>query len=94
MPTKYYYDEETKSLIDYKVVDVEPIIEANKNDQGLIDGWTPSRDMRKAATIPLIIVEKWMREGVNIYDKNCWPEVRRRLNSNEYRYLRSAEWSV
>jgi hypothetical protein len=47
--------------------------------------------MRRAASIPNSIVEKWRTElGVDIYNPDHFPAVRRLLNSSEYLYLRTA----
>lgn len=70
--------------------DVEPILEHNKALASLNDGWSPSRDMRRAASIPMIVIEQWMREGVDVFNPDHAKEVRRRLNSSEWRHLRTA----
>jgi hypothetical protein len=79
------------SLIVHRLADVEPLLEANKALATSGDGYTPSRDLRRAASIPLAIVEKWKNElGVDVFDQNDLPKVRQLLNSNEYLYLRTA----
>ena len=79
------------SLIVHRLADVEPILEANKALQNSGDGYTPSRDLRRAASIPLAIIEKWKNElGVNVFDQNDMPKVLALLDSNEYRFLRTA----
>lgn len=48
--------------------------------------------MRKVASIPLIIVEKWKRElGIDIMNKAHMPKVKQLLNDPEYRFLRTHE---
>ncbi len=69
--------------------DVEPILKRNIDFQNEHDGYTPSKDMKYVAEIPNVIIEQWNKEGVNFYDKNDWPEIKRRLNSSEYQYLRT-----
>ena len=79
------------SLIVHREADVEPLLEANKALYVSGDGYTPSREMRRAASIPLAIVEKWKNElGVDVLNPDHLPAVRRLLNSNEYLYLRTA----
>lgn len=46
--------------------------------------------MRKVAEIPLIVVEKWLKMGINIFDKNHNKKVQQLLNSNEYEGLRTS----
>lgn len=45
---------------------------------------------RKIAEIPLIVVEQWLKMGVNIFDKNDNKKVQQLLNSNEYEGLRTS----
>lgn len=88
-----YYDEGTDSLVVMTSQDVTPILDRNKElaNPGLHgDGYSPSRDLRRAASIPLIVVHQWFREGINVYDQNDWPAVKRKLNDPEYAYLRTA----
>tara|TARA_R110002020_G_scaffold287099_1_gene502589 strand:- start:31060 stop:31365 length:306 start_codon:yes stop_codon:yes gene_type:complete len=48
---------------------------------------------RRVASIPLVVVEQWMKEGINIFDMGHDPDVKRevhkRLNSVDYRHLRT-----
>lgn len=78
------------------VQDVEPILEQNKALQNSDDaGWSPTRDLRRAARIPDIIILKWrIEEGIDVFDPDHWPAVKRKLNSSEYLWLRSAPGSL
>lgn len=73
--------------------DVEPYIEQNKRELAEAPTWRPyaNTNLRKVASIPNVVVEQWMREGLNIFDPS--PETQRKiaakLNSNEYQYLRT-----
>ena len=79
------------SLIVHREADVEPLLEANKALAASGDGYSPSRELRRAASVPMAIVEKWMNEvGVNLFDPNDTPKVMALLDSNEYRHLRTA----
>jgi len=88
----HIYDAVTDRTIIETVQDVEPILERNKALQNIDDGgWSPTRALRRAATIPDIIILKWRNEeGIDVFDPNHWPAVKRKLNSNEYRWLRTA----
>ena len=48
---------------------------------------------RRVASIPNIVIEQWIKEGVNLFDMQKDPDVRKevlkRLNSPEWRYLRT-----
>ena len=55
-------------------------------------GGVATSGMRKVASIPLIVIEKWKRElGIDIMDKNDMPKIKKLLNDPEYRWLRTHE---
>lgn len=92
------YDAATDSLTIRRVQDVEPILDANKANFNDGSHWRNQAkndelgiDMRHVARIPIVVQEKWLREhGVDVFNKDHWPAVRRLLNSNEYLYLKTA----
>ena len=87
----FHFDESTqKCHIEYQE-DVEAAIECNKNRQTSgHDGYTQSRDLRHVAHIPDIIVLKWLKEdGINFFDKNHWPAIKRKLRDPDWMYLRT-----
>lgn len=92
----YKWDASEEQGIIETVQDVQPVLDANKRAQNDgTGGWSPSRELRKVGSIPNIVIEKWLvEEGINVFNKDHWPAVRRKLNSSEYRYLRSAEWNI
>lgn len=98
--TYHAYDDATKTTWIEEVQDVEPYIERNKrtqahdvggamgmNDyfrQGVKNGWA------HVATIPNGVIHKWLVEkGVNLYNKDHWPKVRKLLNDPDWRYVRT-----
>lgn len=91
MITTRFVEDADGSLIVHRESDVEPILELNKALAASGDGYTPSRELRRAASIPLAIVEKWRNElGVDVLNPDHMPKVRQLLNSNEYAFLRTA----
>lgn len=79
--------------------DVAPILEQNKQMAAHNDGYSPSREMRRVASIPYALGYKWLNEeGWWFMDAGKDPDVARKLaeklNSNEYLYLRTAEGRV
>lgn len=86
------YDPATDTTIIESVQDVAPVLERNKALQNADDrGWSPSRELRRAAAIPDIVILKWRsEEGIDVFDPNHWPAVKRKLNDPEWRYLRTA----
>jgi len=92
--TKFNYDHETDNVILHSTQDVQPLLELNKkelNNDSMYGGVATS-GMRKVASIPLIVIEKWKRElGIDIMDKNDMPKIKKLLNDPEYRWLRTHE---
>ena len=75
--------------------DITPILEANKAQATHNDGYSADRTMRRAATIPFIIGQKWLNEeGWDWRDAPRDPDVARKLvqklNDPDYAYLRTA----
>lgn len=91
MITTRFVEDSDGSLIVHREADVEPLLEANKALYTSGDGYTPSRELRRAASIPNAIIEKWRNElGVDVFNPDHKEAVRRLLNSSEYLYLRTA----
>jgi len=84
------YDPDTNITYIEAVQDVEPIIERNKALANTEHGQIGRKQCWwHAASIPNVVIAQWLKEGVNFYDKEHWPAVKRKLNSPEYRYLRT-----
>jgi hypothetical protein len=72
--------------------DVAPILERNKALRAANDGFTPSRDMARVASIPVVVQYEWLkRYGVDVFDPEDAGRIRRLLNDPEWRYLRTSE---
>lgn len=71
--------------------DVETALDLNKAMANHNDGYSPSREMRRAAHIPNIVLLQWRQE---IGSDPLAPENRawllRRLDDPDWRYLRTA----
>lgn len=88
------HDAMTDTLHVNRVQDVEPILEANKTDYinaKELSSQRYKKPMVHAARIPLIVIEQWMKIGVNIFDPS--PEMKKKvrnlLNSPEWKYLKT-----
>jgi len=86
----YDYDEAAKMHVIKSVQDVEPILTNNKRLYNLNDGYSKSREWRRAASVPNIIIEKWLRMGINAYKLEDQPKILAMLDSPEYAFLRTA----
>lgn len=91
METRYIEDEMTGDLTVVRSEDVGPALELNKALCNSGDGYSPSREWRRAASIPMVVVEKWRNElGVDVLNQDHRQKVLELLDSNEYRFLRTA----
>ena len=89
------YDPIDDTMIRSRTQECAPILERNKILLNEGDGYTPSRDMRRVASIPVVLIEKWMKEeGINAFDKNDWDKVAAKLDDPELRFLRTAPGKV
>lgn len=91
MEAYHAYDHSTGLAHIQTVQDVEPVLERNKalqntdhSKKGIQKSWW------HCASIPNVIIEKWLNEyGINFYNKDHWPAVKKLLNSPDWRYLRT-----
>lgn len=87
-------DEASDLAIIKRVADVQPIIDHNKEllNHGTYERAPGDLDMRLAASIPVDVAYLWLQKyGIRAWAKEDWPGVKRLLNSNEWRYLRTNE---
>lgn len=95
--TWHYYDDLTDETYIEEVQDVQPFLERNnrlRNDddykrKGIKEDWY------HVASIPNAVIMKWLREeGIDFYNEDHWPAIKRKLNSAEYSYLRTARGRI
>ena len=94
--TWHSYDpvtDETTIRTDFDEHNLDAVLDANKAAQN--DGTngyiSREREFKRVAEIPVAIQHKWLvEEGIDINDKNAWPQIRRKLNSSEYLWLRTS----
>lgn len=93
--TKFKYDHSEDKVVLHNVQDVEPLLELNKKEltgDSIYGTGDNVAGMRKVASIPLVVIEKWKRElGVDIMNKNDWPKIKQLLNDPENRFFRTKE---
>ena len=84
------YDHTQDKLIVKSVQDVEAILDANKAQYNPDNKRHKHDVFNHVARIPNIIIEKWLlEEGLNEFNPAHKERVRAKLNSPEYRYLRT-----
>jgi len=79
----------TYTIKSEQVVETQ-ILERNKALFNHNDGYTPSRDMQRVASIPQAVIEEYASRGINLFHPQYEPELRALLNNSDYRFLRTA----
>lgn len=89
--TVHHYDHDTRITRIERVQNLEPILERNKElAKTEHQAIGIKRNWWHAGTIPNIIIEKWLNEfGIDFFNPDHWPAVKRLLNSPDWRYLRT-----
>ena len=86
-----HYDESEDRMTIETVQDVNPYLESNKQ-QAQFGSFDKKAPMRKMASIPLVIIEKWLREeGLDVFNDDHQKRLMRKLHDPDYAYLRTLE---
>lgn len=71
--------------------DVEPVLDRNQAMATHNDGYSPSRDLRRAASIPSIVLTEYRNnKGINLLDPSHEKELKKVLNDIDFRKFRTA----
>ena len=76
--------------------DLTPIIEANKKLATMNDGMSPSREMRRVASVPVVVLQNWCQtDGISYRafrrnPKHYQKWLRRKLYDPDNRFLLTA----
>lgn len=98
--TSYILQESDSKLTIKNTQDVEPILKKNKQLITLNNGYSKSKDLKRIASIPNIVLTIWAKEynGSNNWFKIPNIErkkiLRTKLNSNEFKYFRTSEGNM
>ena len=95
-----YIQESDGKLTFHNQQNLNPLLERNKKLYTQNDGYTASRDMRRVASVPPIMLQIWAKEYNGT--RNWWalPKetqkkiMRTKLNSSEFKYFRTSEGSL
>ena len=93
--TKYFVEADGKLTIKNSQ-DVDPILQKNKRLYNLNDGYSKSKDLKRVASIPSLVLQLWAKEYNGTNNWFAIPHIERKrilklkLNSNEFRYFRTA----
>ena len=93
----FLLDEKEKQIVVKEEVNIDPHIKNNKRLYNLNDGYSKSRDLKRVASIPTLALQVWANEynGTNNWfalPKETQKKImKKKLNSSEFKYFRSAE---
>lgn len=98
--TKFHYDEMTDTTHIERVQDVEPILEYASKIRNSHVAKRPhagrySNTYTQVAVIPMVVVEKWMKEGIDFFNPDAKDKrkIREYLNG-EYKNLKTIPGQV
>ncbi|MGH6828606.1 MAG: hypothetical protein ACREFW_06825 [Rhizomicrobium sp.] len=80
--------------------DVEPILERNRAMANHNDGYTPSRDLRRLASIPNVVLLGWLNDllarGATMAESMKTLQdpkfIKRKLDDSNWAYLRTSDF--
>ena len=97
--TKYFFEDDG-TLTVKNSQDVEHILKKNKRMYNDGNGYSASKDLKRVASIPTLVLTLWAKEynGSNNWFGLPADErkkiLKRKLNSNEFRYFRTASGNL
>ena len=91
----HHYDEATGKTTIHTEQAVDAIVKANR-EQYLSghDGYTPSRDLRHVARIPLGEVARLYGKGINIMNADHWPKIAALLDTSDWMAWRTSPGKI
>lgn len=90
-----HVDDQARTVTVQRLADVEPAIESNKRAAATGDGYSPSRELRRVASIPVGVQLQWIqRFGADPLARGNEAWLRRLLNDPEWRHLRTSPGRV
>jgi len=73
----------------------DPILDYNQKLRTENDGYSPSRELRRVASIPMALIYKWKHEeGWDAFDPEHADKLKQKLNDPDYAYLRTADGRI
>jgi hypothetical protein len=71
--------------------DAQEVLDANAFDRNHSNPYTPSRDLKHVARIPVEVYMIWLNElGVDVLNPDHADKVRKLLNDSQWAYLRTS----
>ena len=91
----FHFDPLMAEVVIERQHNVNPVLESNKAKATSHDGFSPSRELREVAEIPMGVVELWKQVyGVDLFNRDHWPAVKRLLRDPDFRFMRSSPGQI
>ena len=93
-------DEMEKKIVLNEEVNRDPHLQHNKRLFNLNDGYSKSRDLKRVASIPTLALSVWANEYNGDSNWFALPKevqtkiLKTKLNSNEFKYFKTAEGKI
>ena len=93
--TTTYHQEKDKVVIE-RNIDYKPIVEHNKKLYTENNGYSKSKDLKRVASIPTLVLEIWSKEYNGDSNWFSLPSdvqkkiLKKKLNSSEFQFFRTA----
>ena len=93
-------DEMEKKIVLNEEINIDPHLQHNKTLLNLNDGYNKSRDLKRVASIPTLALDVWAKEYNGNGNWFALPKeiqskiLKTKLNSNEFKYFRTAEGKI
>jgi hypothetical protein len=92
---EHKFDEQEQKWTQSYTQDVESILKRNKEERNSFSGYNQAKDLKKVASIPLVVIYQWLAEDGFLYTELPQHEqaqyLRNKLNSPEWAYLKTSE---
>jgi hypothetical protein len=91
MSTYHTYDELTKQTVIKRTQDITKQLDLNVTKSNDPDYWRQGVKANFAhyGHIPNIIIEQWLKEGINVYDPAHTARVLRKMNDPDFKKLKT-----
>ena len=93
--TTTHHQEKDKVVIE-RNIDYKPIVEHNKKLYSQNNGYSKSKDLKRVASIPTLVLEIWSKEYNGSSNWFALPSdvqkkiLKKKLNSSEFQFFRTA----
>lgn len=77
-----------------KLRDAVDVVDRNKKLQNMHDG-TYKNSVNVVASVPILLAEQWAAEaGLNMYSKEFDAYMKRKLNTSDFKYLKTVNGKI